>query len=98
MKPKMVHTLILPNRYGIENKIVFGSDTAYLIIDPSENYSRIGYQTTIDNKQEITFVDPSGGPMLEIGSKIGNKSIQSIELASDVFYEDQKVNYIFKLK
>jgi hypothetical protein len=42
-------------------------------------YMRVGYNGKIDSS-EIKFIDPSGGPMLQVGDSIGDKKIEKIEI------------------
>ena len=38
---------------------------------------RVGYK---NDSNTIEFIDPSGGPMLQIGDSVGNKKIEKIEI------------------
>ena len=44
------------------------------------DHTRLGY-----DGDKIVFVDPPGGPFLEIGSILGNKKISEIKLESENF-------------
>lgn len=44
-------------------------------------YMRVGYNGKIDNS-EIEFIDPSGGPMLQVGDSVGDKKIEKIEIVN----------------
>jgi len=99
MKNKPTKVLELPNRYEYKNKLVYGSDTAYLILDKKSIYSRVITQGSLfdDDNVTISAVDPEGGPYISIGYPVGNKEVSSITSAKDVYYENEKVSYIFKL-
>lgn len=53
----------------------FEGDVGYMRI----GYMRIDYDGKIDSS-EIQFIDPSGGPMLQVGDLVGNKKIEKIEI------------------
>lgn len=67
------------NRYG--NKINFDrvEEGWRMSIDMENPFVRTGYQTTIDNDPYISFVDPSGGPFIQVGDLLYNVKITHIE-------------------
>lgn len=54
------------------------NDTDYKF-EGDVGYMRVGYNDKIDSS-EIKFIDPSGGPMLQVGDLVGNKKIEKIEI------------------
>lgn len=67
------------NRYG--NKIKFDRvDEGWkMSVDMENPFVRTGYQTTIDNDPYIAFVDPSGGPFIQVGDLLYGVNITNIE-------------------
>lgn len=55
-------------RIWLDDNNVICSNKDYVL-----EYMRVGYNS--NDKHTIEFIDPSGGPMLSIGDKIGNKKI-----------------------
>ena len=82
---KVVHI----NRY--DNKINFErvEDGLRMSIDMENPFVRTGYQTTIDNDPYIAFVDPSGGPFIQVGDLLYGVNITNIE-------PDGNGNYLLK--
>ena len=82
---KVVHI----NRY--DNKINFErvDDGLRMSIDMENPFVRTGYQTTIDNDPYISFVDPSGGPFIQVGDLLYGVNITNIE-------PDGNGNYLLK--
>lgn len=82
---KVVHI----NRY--DNKINFErvDDGLRMSIDMENPFVRTGYQTTIDNDPYISFVDPSGGPFIQVGDLLYGVNITHIE-------PDGNGNYLLK--
>jgi len=72
---KVVHI----NRY--DNKIKFErvDDGLRMSVDMENPFVRTGYQTTIDNDPYISFVDPSGGPFIQVGDLLYGVNITHIE-------------------
>ena len=82
---KVVHI----NRY--DNKINFErvDDGLRMSIDMENPFVRTGYQTTIDNDPYISFVDPLGGPFIQVGDLLYGVNITNIE-------PDGNGNYLLK--
>ena len=72
---------ILPNRYGDLVQLVKQDGNLYLL-DGDLDYMRVGF----NEDKSINFVDPSGGPFIQIGSKWDNFTIKSIEGIANVGY------------
>ena len=67
----------LISRYYDEYYLTPINDNEYKFEGDSD-FMRVGYNGSID-KSNIEFIDPSGGPMLQVGNKINNKTIEKIE-------------------
>lgn len=65
---------VLQNRYGDEYKFVRLCDDMYRI-DGKLTHWRVGLSETAD---EIEYVDPSGGPFIKLGMKIGDQPVTKI--------------------
>ena len=59
--------VLLSNRYREENYLRQIGDKEYKYEGDTE-YLRIGYST--EDKYKIEYIDPSGGPLLSVGSEI----------------------------
>ena len=67
----------LPNRYGDNVELHELEDNIYQL--KTEFSYRVGFNTDEDFKNgNYIFVDPSGGPFISIGYKIGDKRVSSI--------------------
>jgi len=86
---KIGETVVHINRY--DNKIKFERVKEGLLMSmDTENPSvRTGYQTTIDDDPYIAFVDPSGGPFIQVGDLLYGVKITHIE-------PDGNGNYLLK--
>lgn len=86
---KIGETVVHINRY--DNKIKFERVKEGLLMSmDTENPSvRTGYQTTIDDDPYIAFVDPSGGPFIQVGDLLYGVNITHIE-------PDGNGNYLLK--
>lgn len=86
---KIGETVVHINRY--DNKIKFERVKEGLLMSmDTENLSvRTGYQTTIDDDPYIAFVDPSGGPFIQVGDLLYGVNITHIE-------PDGNGNYLLK--
>lgn len=78
-------TYVFDNRYGDLIRLI-KTDIGYLL-DGDLDYMRICYEQ--DNKT-INFIDPSGGPLLQVGAKWPEFEIEAIERIG--------AGYILKLK
>lgn len=68
----------LPNRYGNKNylKLIPGTTNKYeLVFDDASCYYRIGK----DNDGNLAFIDPEGGPMIDVGCSFGDKKLVKLE-------------------
>lgn len=52
------------------------NDTDYKF-EGDVGYMRVGYK---NKSNTIEFIDPSGGPIMQIGDSVGNKKIEKIEI------------------
>ena len=68
----------LKTRYGVDNYLEQYQGNTYILKTESP-YLRTGTSST--GKE---FVDPSGGPILIVGEKIGEETIASIGFIKDV--------------
>ena len=72
----------LYNRYGDKNYLDKVDEHIYILrLDPkSESYCRVGLREgTVWEDKEYDFVDPSGGPFIQVDSyKIDGKSVKYI--------------------
>lgn len=68
----------LKSRYNDIYHLTPINDTDYKF-EGDVGYMRVGYNGKIDSS-EIQFIDPSGGPMLQVGDLVGNKKIEKIEI------------------
>jgi hypothetical protein len=68
----------LKNRYNDIYHLTPINDDTYKF-EGDTGYMRVGYNGKIDSS-EIKFIDPSGGPMLQVGDLVGDKKIEKIEI------------------
>jgi hypothetical protein len=68
----------LKSRYNNVYHLTPINDTNYKF-EGDIGYMRVGYNGKIDSS-EIEFIDPSGGPMLQVGDSVGDKKIEKIEI------------------
>lgn len=72
MKPEIQ----LNSRGGIDNRLVqVEGEPLKFQLKANFNY-RIGFKD--DSKEECTFIDPSGGPFITIGSEIEGHTVKAI--------------------
>ena len=74
----MSKVIKLKTRYGVDNHLEQYQGNTYILKTESP-YLRTGTSST--GKE---FVDPSGGPILIVGEKIGKKIITSIGFLKDI--------------
>ena len=69
----------MKNRYGVEYSFEPVSDNTYTIVGALE-YWRYGGREGQERMDfnDLGFVDPSGGPFIELGMKIEGRKIQRI--------------------
>ena len=73
---------IYKNRYGDQYQFTKHSDNSYKL-EGNLKYFRHGFK---DNPDDIIFIDPSGGPFLEIKSfSIDDQIITKIEYKEDIY-------------
>lgn len=77
--------IILKGRYGLEHILVYLEENKYLF--QSELSCRIIY-----NGDEIIALDPSGGPMMKVGSDVNDMQIKEIK-----FNQENPKGYILTL-
>lgn len=81
----MRKTILLKSRYGETHRLerVGGSTSCLFLFVPADGYYRLG----LSGKEEdgYDFVDPSGGPFIHVGTKLGgiNKTVKSIRKNED---------------
>lgn len=73
----------LLTRDWIDNKLIPYKENQY-ILKTQYDYIRCGYKD--EERKEIEFVDPSGGPLIRVGKKLleVNKVVKSIRFVKDV--------------
>ena len=59
------------SRYGDIHKIIDNNDNSFDFIAADDSFTRFGFKKTPD---AITFIDPSGGPFISVGSKLSDYS------------------------
>ena len=82
----------LPNRYGDKNYLEFlrkGRDLQHLIwykLNLENNLGiRTGYSKPTYSDKYITFIDPSGGPFMEIGKfKVGDLLLKKVRFKDGI--------------
>lgn len=72
----------LKSRYGDIHKLVKISDKDYRL-ELSNEYCRVGIIE--DNPDNYSFIDPSGGPFIEKGSKINGLKVNKIKKSNPGF-------------
>lgn len=81
MKPEIQ----LNSRGGIDNRLVqIEGEPLKLKLKTELNY-RIGFKD--DKEEECTFIDPSGGPFIAIGSEIEGHKVKAIYRDGTVEFE-----------
>jgi hypothetical protein len=68
----------LKSRYNDIYYLTPINDTDYKF-EGEVGYMRVRYNGKIDSS-EIQFIDPSGGPRLQVGYLVGNKKIEKIKI------------------
>lgn len=64
----------LKSRDGTDNRLIQVGPLKYQLVTPFSY--RIGY--TDDTMQECSFIDPSGGPLISVGSEIEGHRVKAI--------------------
>lgn len=71
----MKDEIILDSRYGVKNKLVrIEEDSLKYKLETPYNY-RIGYDK---NPETPTFIDPSGGPFITVGTEIDGHIVKAL--------------------
>lgn len=77
--------ILLKSRYGEIHRLerIGGSNSHLFLFVPSNDYYRLGFSG--DEKDGYDFVDPSGGPFIQVGCKLNgiNKVVKSITKSED---------------
>jgi len=74
------------NRYGDRFEFVSTDSPTRFILEGDLNHFRYGGKEDQDSLDQLDLgmIDPSGGPYVELGTKINNKSITKISIYSEV--------------
>jgi hypothetical protein len=77
----------MKNRYGVEYSFENVSDNTYTIVGELE-YWRYGGREGQERMDftDLGFVDPSGGPFIELGMKIEGRKIVNISAVENNIY------------
>lgn len=74
----------LPNRYSFENALYLtrveesGTIASYTLgVDSRSNFVRTGYDP---DTAKLDFIDPEGGPFIQVGSSIGRFEVKEIKV------------------
>lgn len=81
MKPEIK----LKSRGSIDNRLVQLEDNPLKFKLKTKHNYRIGFEN--DSKEECTFIDPSGGPFIAVGSKIEGHTVKAIYKDGTVEFE-----------
>lgn len=68
----MKTTIKLNSRDGTDNKLVQKDNTKFQLVAP------YGYKVGYKARGECAFIDPSGGPIIYLGSTIEGYTVKSI--------------------
>lgn len=79
------YDIVLPNRYGDINKLIFIGNNIYRLECCNDSYLNV-----ITNNDIITAIDPSGGPFISVGKELDDMTVERI------YKEDS--NYYVKFK
>ena len=66
----------LHSRLGNNNHLELINDKTY-VLKTTYPYVRVGYLD--DSRDSAKFIDPSGGPMISVGDKLGESKVKSID-------------------
>ena len=72
----MEKVIKLHARSGNNNYLELINDKTY-VLKTTYPYVRVGYLD--DNRDSAKFIDPSGGPMIAVGDKLGEAKVKSID-------------------
>ena len=62
--------ILLNNRYRETNYLKKVDENKYELVLETYDYVRYGLWNPEDNKRGYSFVDPTGGPFMSVGSKL----------------------------
>lgn len=65
----------LNSRYGFDNKLVQLEEGSLKFKLKTDYNYRVGFK---DNPEECSFIDPNGGPFIEIGNEIEGHKVKAI--------------------
>lgn len=80
----MKHEILLYSRGGIDNRLVRvgGEDsTKYELKTP------LDYRVGFTDNGDYTFIDPSGGPFITVGSEIDGHKVKAIHKGAIIEFE-----------
>lgn len=72
------------SRGGINNKLVQLKDEPLKFQLKTDFPYRVGFDRT---KDEYTFIDPAGGPFIEVGSEIDGHKVKAIHKGAIIEFE-----------
>lgn len=75
----------LQSRGGVDNKLIHIEDNKYQLQTPY-NY-RIGFEQ--DPEKDIIFIDPAGGPFMQVGTEIDGRIIKMIYPKGIIEFENE---------
>ena len=78
----MKKEIILEGR-GVRHKLIHVEGNKYQL-DTDFNY-RVGFQ---NNEDDITFIDPAGGPFMHVGYEIDGRKIKKLYNGGIIEFED----------
>lgn len=81
----MIPEIQLESRYGIDNRLVLIKGETLKFKLKSEFNFRIGFEDS--EKNECTFIDPSGGPLIRAGSVIKGHVVKAVYKDGTVEFE-----------
>lgn len=77
--------ILLKSRYGETHRLerIGESNSHLFLFVPSDDYYRVGFSE--DEKDGYDFVDPSGGPFIQVGCVLNcvNKVVKAITKSED---------------
>ena len=77
--------ILLKSRYGETHRLerIGESNSHLFLFVPSDDYYRVGFSE--DEKDSYDFVDPSGGPFIQVGCVLNciNKVVKAITKSED---------------
>lgn len=74
----------ITSRYNDKNTLVLQEDGRTYKFEGDERWIRYGWHE--DDPQSLTMVDPSGGPYISLGFRIGDREVTRIYRKEDGYY------------